>query len=125
MPRELTILGPTLVGDAEFRPAAAAIEPGIGMRLVRDGLVARFTDGDGRLVATVQHPRRIRSTSEIRRLLPDVPTLPPEADGGGWWWTDVFVPLDDDTEPIGSALATAIAERAHSVLSAQDTRNPR
>lgn len=116
MPRELTILGPVLVGDAEFRPAAAAVDPGIGLRLVRDGLIGRFSDGQGRLVATVQHPRRVRSTDEVRRLLPDVTALPDQADGGGWWWTDVFVPLQQETSIDGAALARAIAERARSVL---------
>lgn len=120
MPRELTILGPTLVGDAEFRPAAAAVDAGIGLRLVRAGLVGRFTDADGRVVATVQHPRRVRSVAEVRRLLPDLTELPPEAAGGGWWWTDLFVPLHDDTEAVGTALAQAIADHAHAALSTQD-----
>ncbi|GAA3335890.1 hypothetical protein HP467_01035 [Curtobacterium albidum] len=120
MPREITILGPTLVGDAEFRPAAAAVDPGIGLRLVRGGLVGRFTDADGRFVATVQHPRRVRSVTEVRRLLPDLTELPPEAEGGGWWWTDVLVPLHDDAGSVGTALAEAIADHAHAALSTQD-----
>jgi len=125
MPREMTVLGPTLVGDAEFRPAAEAVGHGTGLRLERDGLVGRFSDAEGRVVAAVQHPRRIRSESEVRRLLSDIVELPAQAEGGGWWWTDVFVPLHDEddgttllgAEPLGVALARSIAEHAGGVLS--------
>ncbi|MBL0887952.1 hypothetical protein [Myceligenerans indicum] len=75
MPREITILAPRPLTDAEILHAATGVLPDIGVRRINPGALLQFaapTDDGVQIVLTLEQPALLRAPKEVERLHPDV-----------------------------------------------------
>ena len=127
MPREIVILSPTAPDARALVEAGAAIDPNLGLRTL-DGQavhqIVRIDEDDpdgGRGVLSVEQPLSVDNVAEIRRLLPQVTTLPDWAtDGRPLWWVEAMVPWGADDGRIGLAVVQELAARLGGLCVVQD-----
>ncbi|MDM7892083.1 hypothetical protein [Curtobacterium caseinilyticum] len=95
-------------GPVEPRDVAEALllhDDAWGVRALDDGPVLQVCRDAVRPVITVLGVRRVDSSDEVRRLLPDAPTLETPL-----WWVDTVTPLGPEGEPGVTAALEASME---------------
>lgn len=119
MPREIVILAPRLVTLEDVVEGAAAVDPGLFLRVVAKGAFTQLVSDDEQVVVSIGQPSPLLAPDEVERLLPNLDVHPevleavrnadPAADPGSLpTWTEAHAPVGE-VGAIGGAVCAAIA----------------
>ncbi|PCN46741.1 hypothetical protein Csp2054_15680 [Curtobacterium sp. 'Ferrero'] len=104
MPREVTLLCRRPVEVRDVAEALLVHDETWGVRALDDGPVMQVCRDAEHPVVTVLGVKRVDSSDEVERILPDAPTLELPL-----WWVDAVTPAGPDGESgISAALEAAI-----------------
>lgn len=112
VPRDVTLL---CRGPVETRDVAEALllhDETWGVRALDDGPVLQVCRDAATPVITVLGVRRVDSLDEVRRILPDAPSLSTPL-----WWVDTVTPLGTAGEPgVAAALEASMDLHAFCIV---------
>ncbi|WP_423918551.1 hypothetical protein ACPEEZ_10615 [Frigoribacterium sp. 2-23] len=112
MPREITILSPSVFDELDLASAARGVDESFGVREIDDGDALQVFDGTGDFVLTVYPAFELATEGEIDRLLPDPPAVRLPV-----FWIDAFAPLGDHGEAgVSVAMRLALGLEASCII---------
>ncbi|EYR62296.1 hypothetical protein N866_09835 [Actinotalea ferrariae CF5-4] len=122
MPREIVVVSARAPDLTTLLEAGAAVDPGLGLRTMREGAVHQLClvgpDGSGDVaVLSVSQPLAVENAAELARLLPGVAGLDHLA--APLWWVEALAPWGDAGR-VGVRVAQELALRLGGVCVVQD-----
>lgn len=104
MPRDVTLLSRQPVDVRDVAEALVLHDDTWGVRALDDGTVMQVCRDADHPVITVLGVRRVDSSDEVERILPDAPVMETPI-----WWADTVTPPGPDGESgIAAALEAAL-----------------
>jgi len=103
VPRDITILSPTVPDALDLATAARAVDDSYGVREIDGGEALQVFRAGGDVVLTLYPSRELTVSGEVERLLPDPPEVRLPV-----FWADAVAPLGDEGE-LGVSVALRLA----------------